>query len=322
MNIPTSLMYAVIISMAASLVLGPFLIRLLQRIKLGQNIREEGPESHHIKAGTPTMGGVLIIFAVLAGTIPLAWRDPDVLFLLFVFVCYGGIGFLDDLLKTWRRQSLGLRAWQKLLLQIIVATFFSLYVFFVAETGQGVFLPFMAEPFNLGIWIIPLIVLTMLATTNAVNLTDGLDGLAAGLSGIAFIAMVPILLSLWMPYFALTAVAAVAACVGFIWYNFYPAQIFMGDTGSLALGGLLAGIACLSGTEFFLFFTGGVFVLEALSVIIQVSYFKYSNGRRIFRMSPLHHHFELVGWPETKVVIRFWILSIGLSAAGVFVYFL
>ncbi len=322
MNIPISLMYAVIIAMFLSLALGPFLIRLLQRIKLGQNIREEGPESHQIKAGTPTMGGVLIIFSVLVGTIPLAWKDQDVLFLMVIFVCYGGIGFLDDLMKTWRRHSLGLRAWQKLVLQIIVATFFSFYVFFVAETGRGIFLPFVDGSFDLGFWIIPLIILTMLATTNAVNLTDGLDGLAAGLSGIAFIAMVPILLALWMPYFALTAVAAVAACVGFIWYNFYPAQIFMGDTGSLALGGLLAGIACLSGTEFFLFFTGGVFVLEALSVILQVSYFKYSNGKRIFKMSPLHHHFELIGWPETKVVIRFWILSVGLSAAGVFVYFL
>jgi len=322
--------YAAVTALFLCFILGPVLIRYLQKVKIGQSIREDGPQTHLTKSGVPTMGGILINFAIIVSV--LLWQDLDTSFTwlaLAAVVGFGLIGFVDDYLKVFRKNPEGLKARYKFLAQIVVALGIILVIYFTGnEKTTLLYLPFFKYPVvDLGVFYIPFAVLLLVYTSNAVNLTDGLDGLATGLLilvGIAF-AVLSYLTGradyasyLAIPYLpgsgelTVLSFAVVGASVGFLWYNAHPAEIFMGDTGSLALGGVIGVIAILIKKEILLIIIGGVFVLEGLSVIIQVVSFKLTK-KRVFKMAPLHHHFELSGWDESKVVIRFWILG-GLFA--------
>ena len=322
--------YAAVTALFLCFILGPVLIRYLQKVKIGQSIREDGPQTHLTKSGVPTMGGILINFAIIVSV--LLWQDLDTSFTwlaLAAVVGFGLIGFVDDYLKVFRKNPEGLKARYKFLAQIVVALGIILVIYFTGnEKTTLLYLPFFKYPVvDLGVFYIPFAVLLLVYTSNAVNLTDGLDGLATGLLilvGIAF-AVLSYLTGradyasyLAIPYLpgsgelTVLSFAVVGASVGFLWYNAHPAEIFMGDTGSLALGGVIGVIAILIKKEILLIIIGGVFVLEGLSVIIQVVSYKLTK-KRVFKMAPLHHHFELSGWDESKVVIRFWILG-GLFA--------
>jgi phospho-N-acetylmuramoyl-pentapeptide-transferase len=317
-------------AMLICLLAGPWLINLLRRKQIGQEIRTDGPQSHLAKQGTPTMGGILIIAATVIPT--LLWGNLSntyVWLAIGTMITFGVVGWLDDYLKVIRRRSLGLIARYKLALQIGLAVAFGAVVMLLGR----------AEVFDLHLslpifkswlpylgWLYwPWIVLILVGSSNAVNLADGLDGLATGLTLISsaaltaltyiaghaifskylYVARVPMAAELTVFGGALTG-----ACLGFLWFNSHPAQVFMGDVGALSLGATLAMISILIKQEFLLFSVAGVFIIELLSVAIQVSYFRLSGGKRVFRMAPLHHHFELLGWPEEKVVIRFWILGL------------
>jgi phospho-N-acetylmuramoyl-pentapeptide-transferase len=320
---------ATLTALVISLLLGPRVINALRHLQIGQEIRGEGPPSHHAKKGTPTMGGLLIILAVVVPTV--LWADPASSFVWIVvasMLLFGAIGLADDYLKVSRKQSLGLRAGSKLTLQSIVALGIGLFLMWFA--GQGQFDTTLSFPFfktfnpDLG-WFYPAFVLLVLvAWANAVNLTDGLDGLAIGSLLIVWVALTVLTYAaghaLVADYLAIPNVkgvgeltvfcgSVVGACLGFLWFNSHPAEVFMGDVGSMGLGGALGTTAVLIKQELLLIVAGGLFVLEALSVILQVGSFKM-RGQRIFRMAPLHHHFELGGWSETKVVIRFWIIAL------------
>ena len=290
---------------------GVFFLPFLHRLKYGQSIREEGPKSHQQKSGTPTMGGVMIVLAVTAATLLFAPMTATTLLALFIFLGHFALGFADDYIKVVKKRNLGLRAYQKLLGQCAIA----LVTIIIGQQMLGhdtkVWLPFAGGTFDLGILYYLLIVFVLVGTSNAVNLTDGLDGLAAGTVAAAAV-FYAVLLCGTDNGLMVFSVAILGACIGFLWYNHHPARIFMGDTGSLALGGALAAISVLSRTELLLPIVGFVFFCEALSVILQVISFQ-TTGRRIFRMSPIHHHFELGGWCETRVVYTFW--AVGAAAA-------
>ncbi|WP_371371342.1 phospho-N-acetylmuramoyl-pentapeptide-transferase [Sporomusa aerivorans] len=303
------LLYTAAMAFAIAIIAGPLIIPMLRRLKFGQSIREEGPERHYAKAGTPTMGGIIIILALIVPSLMFAGANPEVLLALFVTLGHGLIGFLDDFIKVVLKRSLGLKARQKLLGQIIMALALSYIAGIYFGRGTDLWLPVFGFNIDLGALYYLLIFLVLVGTTNAVNLTDGLDGLAAGTTTVAALAYAVISLYFGKPHLAIFCVALAGACLGFLRYNAYPAKIFMGDTGSLALGGALAAVAVMTKTEFLLIIVGGVFVIEALSVIIQVISFK-STGRRVFKMSPIHHHFELSGWTETKVVTVFWLTGL------------
>jgi phospho-N-acetylmuramoyl-pentapeptide-transferase len=322
-------------ALVVALVLGPAMIRWLRRAQIGQSIREEGPKTHLAKAGTPTMGGLLILLAVVSAT--LLWMDLSNRFVwiaLAVLVAVGAVGFADDWVKVSRRRSLGLTGRGKLVPQFLVA----LAVAFAIEqwAGHGSFSTVVTFPFlkrllvDLGILYIPFVALVVVGSSNAVNLTDGLDGLATGAVGIAAgtYAVLAYVTGnavtaryLQIPFIPLSGELAVfcgalvGACLGFLWFNCHPADVFMGDVGSLPLGAAIAAVAVMTKQEVLLAIVGGLFVLEALSVIIQVASFK-STGRRVFKMAPLHHHFELLGWAESRVIIRFWILSLLFAVLG------
>ena len=320
---------ATLTALIVSLLLGPRMISSLRHLQIGQEIREEGPSSHQTKKGTPTMGGLLIIMAVVVPTV--LWADLTSSFVWIAItsmLLFGAIGLADDYLKVSRKRNLGLRAWTKITLQIIVALALGLFLMRLAEQGQ--FSTTLSFPFfktfnpDLG-WFYPVFVLLVLVgAANAVNLTDGLDGLAIGSLLIVWVAFTVLTYAaghaLVADYLAIPNVkgvgeitvfcgSVVGACLGFLWFNSHPAEVFMGDVGSMGLGGALGTTAVLIKQELLLIVAGGLFVLEALSVILQVGSFKM-RGRRIFRMAPLHHHFELGGWSETKVVIRFWIIAL------------
>jgi len=304
------------------IILGPYAIKLLHDLKFGQNIRQEGPQSHLGKAGTPTMGGILIISGVLAGAIAGVHRPwpTTIRWCLFLTLAYGAIGLLDDALIIMKHRSLGLKARHKLIAQLFLAGLLGIYLL-QSGTIDTMQIPFTNWhlPFINPVWTFIFVVFVMVAMTNAVNLTDGLDGLGAGTSISTAIALG--IMAFLEKDFALSAFAAAltGACIGFIWFNSPPAQVFMGDTGSLALGAALGALGILSGNAFFLPIVGGVFVAEALSVIIQVVSFRLT-GKRVFRMSPLHHHYELGGLVESKIVIRFWIISALLAVLGLVGY--
>jgi len=322
--------WAALTALIISFILGPWLIERMRQIKLGQFIREEGPKSHQQKAGTPTMGGILINIAILIPT--LLWADilnPYIWIVLFVTFAYGAIGFVDDYRKLVKRRNLGLTAKQKFSIQIAVALAAGLAIAYLPSIHNN-YSTVLTFPFfktlhlDLGPLYIAFIVLVIVGASNAVNLTDGLDGLAIGTTLIAAVTytiltyaagnfrVADYLRIAWVPQAGELAVfcgAMVGASLGFLWFNAHPAEIFMGDVGSLALGGAIGTIAVMIKQEILLVFVGGLFVVEAASVILQVASFKLT-GRRIFKMSPLHHHFELAGWRETKVVVRFWIIAI------------
>lgn len=287
----------------------PLFLPVLRRIKAGQSIREEGPQSHQVKSGTPTMGGILIIAGVIITSLTSGALTKDMLILVFSFFAFGVLGFLDDFVKVSMKRNLGLTAKQKLFLQILIAVAIAFYQSKVSVYGTQIYVPFVNDFIDLGWFYIVFVAFVVVAMVNSVNLTDGLDGLAAGTTAIValFLAMVGISFGAVAPTGFCGAMAG--GCLGFLIYNKYPAKIFMGDTGSLALGGGLATAAILLNIELILPIAGGIFVMEALSVILQVVSFK-TTGKRIFKMSPLHHHFELSGWKETKVVLIFWSVTL------------
>ena len=305
---------------AAGLVLlsGPFFIPELHKLKFGQSIREEGPKSHQAKSGTPTMGGIMIILAILIATCFAAHLSTKIILALFVMLGHFVIGFVDDYIKVVLKRNLGLKAKQKLLGQILMAAVVT-YIG-VQELGlkTDLWIPFVSSTVDLGLFYYVLVFFVLVGTTNAVNLTDGLDGLAAGTVTVAALAYMLVCLHFGEQDLAVFCAATAGACAAFLRFNAHPAKVFMGDTGSLALGGILAAVAILTKTEVLLVVIGGVFVLEALSVIIQVTSFK-TTGKRVFLMSPIHHHFELKGWSENKVVGVFWSVGVLVSALALWI---
>lgn len=318
------------LALIITLVLGPFLIPVLRILKFGQNVRDDGPKSHLKKAGTPTMGGIIFLVGIIVSALLTAEQPTslEMVTLVGITLGYGLIGFIDDFIKVVMHRSLGLRAYQKLIGQFSFA--FILMWASVHWLGRGtdVAIPFTSIHLELGWFYYLVISLLIVFMTNAVNFTDGLDGLAAGSTMIAGAAYVVITLLAAIHGVAVLAhetdmavfgAALVGGTIGFLRFNTYPARVFMGDTGSLALGGALASLAVLTKSEFVLIVIGGLFAAEALSVILQVISFQ-TTGKRIFRMSPLHHHFELLGWSEWKVVIVFWSVSLICAILGIIGY--
>lgn len=322
--------YAAVTALLIAFIAGPKLIKMLRALKAGQEVRDDGPKTHLAKAGTPTMGGLLMILGVVVSA--LFWMDLTSQYtwiLVFAAVGFGGVGFTDDILKILGKNSKGLSPSLKMAGQVIVSLIIMSWIYFLRNDSTTLlYLPFFKTPIlDLGLLYIPFGMFLMVGWSNAVNITDGLDGLATGLTimvAIAFAVLAYVsgradysayLQIPYLPYggeIAICALALVGAAVGFLWFNSHPAEVFMGDTGSLCLGGLFGLFSVLLKKEILLVILGGVFVLEILSVVIQVFWFK-RTGKRVFRMAPLHHHFELSGWSETKVVTRFWILG-GLFA--------
>ena len=302
---------------AAGLVLctGPLLIPELHKLKFGQSIREEGPKSHQAKSGTPTMGGIMIILAIVIATVAAAPLTPAVLLALFITRGHFVLGFLDDYIKVVKKRNLGLKAKQKMLGQILIAIVTMIVGTRVLGIDTTIWIPIADINLDIGIGYYFLVLFVLVGTSNAVNLTDGLDGLASGTVAIASGAYALVCYMTGHFDLALFCVAMMMACLAFLRFNAHPAKVFMGDTGSLALGGAIAAVGILTHTEILLAVIGFVFVCEALSVIIQVISFK-TTGKRVFRMSPIHHHFELGGWKETKVVFVFWMVGLVASVVG------
>jgi len=313
--IMTAVMLAFLISVAAC----PFFINIMKRLQYGQQIREDGPSRHSNKAGTPTMGGLVILLAAVLVSLIITGASPLLYLLLLVTVGCALIGFFDDYVKVSRGRSLGLKARSKLAGELALVLIFIILLRYLNLYSPVVVLPVFNHGINLGI-LYPIFVFLMISGfSNSVNLTDGVDGLAAGVSVISFAAY--IIISLGSGFFegAIFCAALAGACLGFLVYNRHPARIFMGDVGSLALGGSFAAVAIMTKTELFLLIVGAVFFLEALSVIIQVISFRLT-GRRIFLMSPLHHHFELKGWSEWRVVCAFWGAALVFALVGTLAY--
>jgi phospho-N-acetylmuramoyl-pentapeptide-transferase len=298
----------------------PLFIKYLKKHNVGQKIRQEGPDLHQHKMGTPTMGGVIVILTLVIIVLLLVPYNKYVLWSLVVTVSFGLIGLIDDLIKYLKKRSLGLLTMQKLSLQIVFALIVAYCVQQNTDLGTKIFLPFIKNSIDLGIMFVPFVVLVMVSSVNAVNLTDGLDGLATGLIIIAILSFALIAYTQNILPMTLFALIVAFTSFGFLIYNFYPARIFLGDVGSLALGGAIASVAIFTRTELFLLIIGGVFVIETLSVILQVVSVK-SRGKIIFKMSPIHHHFELCGWKEPKIIIRFWIAGIILGFIGLIGYY-
>jgi phospho-N-acetylmuramoyl-pentapeptide-transferase len=315
------LLSATLVALVIGMAAGPRFIRWLSRRGIGQNIREFTPESHSAKQGTPTMGGVLILVAALIPYFIFATKTVPSLVVIILALGSGLIGFADDLISQWRQRSLGLSGRVKLLLQVPlvgVAVFLALRYGGV-DTRLSV--PFVRGGLDIGWLYYPFAFLLIAGFSHAVNLTDGLDGLAAGTGGIALFAFAGIAFLQGETDLATLAACLTGASVGFLWYNSHPAAVFMGDTGSLALGAGLAGMSIATNMEVLCLLVGGLFVVEALSVMIQVFSFRVFH-RRVFLMAPIHHHFELKGWSETKIIVRFWIVAAILAAAGFALYYL
>ena len=303
-----TLVLGFVVSLVVGLALGPLVIKKLKEFHARQEEREEGPESHKYKAGTPTMGGILILFALTVSVLLFNGAEPSKLMALFLTLGNGLIGFADDSIKAVKKRNLGLTAKKKLAGQAVISVIFCIALKVFADMPTTVWIPFTDITVDLGMAYYLFVFLIIVGATNAVNLTDGLDGLAAGSSAITAVAYVVISVALGYGGIAIFGAALAGACLGFLFYNQHPAKMFMGDTGSLALGGAMAAMAILTKTELLLVIAGGLYVLEALSVILQVISFK-TRGVRIFKMSPVHHHFELSGWSEVKVVTVFWLFS-------------
>lgn len=299
-------------SAVLTVILGFFAIPLLKKLKARQSIREEGPKSHRIKSGTPTMGGLFMLLSAVLVVIFNKMIDPSVLWLLFLTLGHSLLGFLDDFIKAEKKRNLGLTAKQKMLGQIILAVLFCWGVVDTLHLPYSIAIPFTHTDISIGLLYYPFVVLVIVGASNAVNLTDGLDGLASGCCVIAFSAYAMFCYMTGFNDLGYFIIILAGSCIGFLFFNYHPAKIFMGDTGSLALGGAIAGISVMTRTELLLIFLGLIFVLEALSVIIQVASFQLT-GKRVFKMSPLHHHFELSGWSEVHVVWAFWIFE-GIAA--------
>ncbi len=315
---------AVLITMGVAFIIvwisGPFMIPLLRRMKYGQQVRIDGPQAHLKKQGTPTMGGIMILLALTLAVLPFAEKKLDLLILYTATLGFGLIGFLDDYVKILFKRSLGLTAKQKLIGQLIVSAIVC-GLLILRDHDTAVMIPYFNIDIPLGLFYFPIMTIIFMGATNAVNFTDGLDGLLAGTSAIAFGAYAVIAIHETLPDVAIFCAGMIGAVLGFLIFNAHPAKIFMGDSGSLAIGGGLVAVAILTKQEVLLAIIGGVFLIEILSVVLQVASFK-TRGKRIFKMSPIHHHFELVGWSEWRVVVTFWMMGflfawIGLWLNGV-----
>ena len=315
------LTYTALMAFAIVAILGPIFIPMLTKFKFGQTVRDDGPQTHLKKNGTPTMGGILLIIAILITAISRGPINSDMMIGLLSIVGFGLVGFIDDFIIINKKRSLGLNPKQKIILQFILALVISIYQYNSSIDASSFYIPFTEVALNVGVFYIPIMTFIIVGIVNAVNLTDGLDGLASG---------VTIIVASFFMIFANTissntevailSVATVGACLGFLCFNSYPAKIFMGDTGSMALGGAVVAFAVLTNSILLIPIVGGIYFAEAVSVIIQVLGFKLTK-KRIFKMAPIHHHFEQCGLPETKVVFLFWIASIVLAWIGIIAVF-
>ena len=315
------LTFTAMIGFLIVIILGPIFIPMLARFKFGQTVRDEGPQSHLAKNGTPTMGGVMMIVAILITGLTRATISKGLIVGLICIVGFGFVGFLDDFIKIKMKRSLGLKAYQKIILQFALALYIAYYQYSASPSATQLVIPFTNHIINLGIWYIPFMMIFIIGTVNAVNLTDGLDGLASGVTLIVSCFFVLFAVSISNSDVAILAAATAGACLGFLGFNSYPAKVFMGDTGSMALGGAVVAFATLTNSPLLIVIVGFIYLAEALSVMIQVTYFKLTHGKRIFKMAPLHHHFEQCGWPETRVVFVFWIITVVLCWIGVLAVF-
>lgn len=307
----------ILTSFIITLILGPIIIPMLRRLNIGQNVRDDGPETHLVKSGTPTMGGIMMLVALLITTITSGMLNRDMYILLIATFGFGIIGFIDDYLKTVNKRSLGLKAYQKLIGQIILAVILALYQSNTSMLGTKIIIPFLNNRYlDLGMFYVPFIAFVVVGTVNSVNLTDGLDGLASGVTLIVLSFFGLVALNWGFGSISIFSAALTGACLGFLIYNAYPAKVFMGDTGSMALGGAVAAVAILLNLPLIIPIAGGIYFLEALSVIIQVASYKLT-GKRVFLMSPLHHHFEEKGWEETRVVVVFWTATVLLCLIAI-----
>ena len=299
----------VLISFAISAVLGPVIIPFLRKLKMGPTERTEGVQSHLKKAGTPTMGGVIFLISTIITSLFYVKDYPKIIPVLFLTLGFGLIGFLDDYLKVVLRRSDGLLPWQKMALQIVVTAVFAFYLVNYSNVSLTMRIPFWSGHYlNLGWFAVPVLFFAVIGTVNGVNFTDGLDGLASSVTLIVAVFFTVVSLGLGSGVEPITC-AVVGSLMGFLLFNVYPAKVFMGDTGSLALGGFVAGVAYAMQMPLFIILVGLIYLIEVLSVMIQVSYFKATHGKRIFKMAPIHHHFELCGWSETRVVAVFSVVT-------------
>lgn len=333
----TWIFLSIIIGGVISLLTTPLFVKFQKNKKIGEKIRIDGPKTHSVKTGTPTMGGIIFVLSsITAFTIVslikyYRWHEVysiEGMFILSILLLCSLIGFIDDYMALKKQRSLGIRGWVKISLLAIVCLYFILFSKYILNVSTYIGIPFTDIKVELGNWYYIIVVLIIISTTNAVNLTDGLDGLAAGTSSIVlavfcFIAFLEgsILGVSYGIDIAVVSGGTLAACIGFLWWNTAPAEIFMGDTGSFGLGGLIAAVAIILKQEILLIVIGGLFVIETLSVIIQVFWFKVFK-KRVFKMAPIHHHFELLGWPEIKVIIRFWLVCVLFAGVGFFIYYL
>lgn len=304
-----TVLLSVMLSFAISVVLGPLVIPFLKRLKVGQTERTEGPESHLKKNGTPTMGGILFLISVVVTSLLFVKDYPRIVPILFLTLGFGMIGFLDDYIKVVLKRSMGLRAWQKFALQIVVTGVFVFYLRRYTDVSLAMKVPFMEGAYlDFGWWNIPILFFIVIGTVNGTNFTDGLDGLASSVTVLVATFFTVVAIGTGSGIEPITC-AVVGALLGFLLFNVHPASVFMGDTGSLALGGFVAATAYMMQMPIFIAIVGFIYLLEVLSVILQVSYFKMTGGKRIFKMAPIHHHFELCGWSETRVVAVFSIVT-------------
>lgn len=304
-----TILMSVFISFAISVAAGPVVIPFLRRLKVGQTVRGEGPETHLKKNGTPTMGGILILLSVAITSVIFVRDYPKIVPILFLTLGFGLIGFLDDYIKVVLKRSMGLRAWQKFLLQIVVTGVFAFYIRQYTDISLVMKVPFMEGVYlDFGWMNIPILFFIVIGTVNGTNFTDGLDGLASSVTVLVATFFSVVAIGMESGIEPITC-AVVGALLGFLLFNVYPASVFMGDTGSLALGGFVAAAAYMMQMPLFIVIVGFIYMVEVLSDILQVSYFKMTGGKRIFKMAPIHHHFELCGWSETRVVAVFSIVT-------------
>ncbi|MGL5694374.1 MAG: phospho-N-acetylmuramoyl-pentapeptide-transferase [Peptostreptococcaceae bacterium] len=316
----TELTYTTMVSFLIVMILGPIFIPMLTKFKFGQTVRDDGPKTHLQKNGTPTMGGVLIIIAILITGLTRSSISSDMVIGLICVVGFGFVGFVDDFIIIKMKRSLGLKPWQKIVMQVALALYVSYYQYSSSPSATQLIIPFTDAVINLGPLYIPLMTFMIVGIVNAVNLTDGLDGLASGVTLIVSAFFMIFATSISNTDVAVLAAATVGACIGFLGFNAYPAKIFMGDTGSMALGGAVTAFAVLTNSMLLFVLVGGIYFAEAISVMLQVGYYKLTK-KRIFKMAPIHHHFEQCGWPETKVVFTFWIVTVVLAWIGIIAVF-
>ncbi len=311
-----SMIIPVLIAFAISMILGPFVIPFLRKLKFGQTEREEGVQSHLKKAGTPTMGGIIFLVAITVTSLLYVKDYPKIIPVLFLTLGFGLIGFLDDYLKVVLRRSDGLLPWQKMACQIIVTGIFAFYVIFYTDISLAMKVPFLpGVTWDIGWLAVPLMFFAVIGTVNGVNFTDGLDGLASSVTIMVATFFAVVSIGTQSGIEPVTC-AVIGGLLGFLLFNVYPAKVFMGDTGSLALGGFVAGAAYMLQMPLFILIVGLIYLVEVLSVVIQVTYFKLTHGKRIFKMAPIHHHFELCGWSETRVVAVFTVITALLCLVG------